>query len=158
MNAIKRLILLFILAASVLNLKSQDSLLVRVIGKFKKNEFFKFYCDSNRVYNIYSPKTSDNQFALFFYILLPENIKDGDQIPLSIYRKKGRWGNYRSVNFYAVYQKDIKYFVLYRSYRQKNRYCFSYLWLNTPYPEYEEKLFWSENPPKGKLLHYSYSR
>jgi len=129
------------------SLYAQDSLKIFCVGYFK-NEVFKFYHDSlitlvktdNKRGNLGMPT------GFSIYIDIPKEIQEGQLLNFKIERKSQYGLLFKNTEIYIEFRSDMKYLVIVRLYRNKNRYPFYSYWTCQPPLIISNEEFWSLGP------------
>lgn len=145
----KRKSILFAIAFLVTNMiYCADSLKIFIYGSFPKKESFQIYY-SGTVYEFETTKTRESK-GWSIKVPLPEGIKEGDELPIGIYKK--RFGKYKDTYLKINFQTCNHYIIIYRNFRQKAKYPFVEKWQNIrPYTAAYDNKFWDlDSPPTLK--------
>jgi hypothetical protein len=101
-----------------------DTLRIYVVGYHFENETFRIFTNTN----IYEKKVSKGTNSFAFDIVLPENVKDGQQLDVKIYRKRKLGFIWRDIDVAIMYNNRRKYCILDRGRKVKNKYSFISYW------------------------------
>lgn len=119
------LVTMFFVKASARN--DRDSLKIFIFGTFPKKESYQLFY-KNTCYEFTFKSTRYQHSGCSIKVAIDDSLKDGDLMPIEIFKK--RFGKYQDVFIRVFYNSNSTFLILWRDYRQKDKYPFVEKWQN----------------------------